>query len=56
MSFFEIKNFLFMMELAKSFSVLGAVSKSESNLDTLRDMGKVCSKVSFTSEWEHLKN
>ena len=29
----------------KSFSVLGAVSSSESNLDMFRDIGKVCSKV-----------
>ena len=29
----------------KSFKLLDAVSKAESNLETFKDMGKVCSNI-----------
>ena len=53
MPFIQIKNFFLVFILVNEvFSVLGADSGSESNLDTFRDMGKIVQKYSCSSELE----
>ena len=46
MPFFQVKNF-FLKSIwwIKSLKLLDAVSRLESNLDTFKDIGRLCSKV-----------
>ena len=53
MPFFQVKNFfLAFIPVNKVFRFLGVVSHFESNLDTFKDIGRICLKVVFFSVLE----